>query len=1077
MNRFVVGGFLSALLLCAQQQPLPALSEPAVAPNRPEIIFVSSGDIWTAPLAGGEARLLVSHPATESRPLYSPDGTRIAFTSNRTGNGDVYVLTLATGQVQRLTFHEAPERADAWSADGRFVYFHSARADIAGMNDILRVDAKGGTPMLVSGDRYASEYFAAPAPVGDALAMTARGVVAAQWWRKGHSHIDESEIWIRRGNDQYERVTQAGAKSAWPMWSADGKRLFYMSDRSGAENLYEAPGKQITRFRDGRLLWPSISWDGRTVVFERDFGIWRCDVGSGKTQVVPITLRGAAAVPGPTRAALAGGFSDLALSPDGRKLAFIVRGDLFAASARDAGVATRLTATSALEESPLWLSDNRRVVYTSDRDGVPHLFLYDISRSHEAQLTKGTGVDSAPVPSPDGRTIAFVRDGSKLMTVDVSGGTEREVASAHLDLPPIQPSRSVVWSPDGKWLAYTSVGQRGFRNVSIVSAAGGTPMRASFLPNAFSNSLSWSPDGKYILFDTGQRTETGRLARIDLVPRTPRFREDQFRELFREDPTRVTPAPATPTTAPSQPASTASSIAPAAIPTPLVDAKPAPAVVQVVAEGIRQRLSLVQTGVDLGWHRVSPDGKSLLLIATVAGQTNLWQYSLDDLARDPAVARQLTSTAGSKDSAWFTPDGKEVYFLENGWVQVLTVESRQVRPVPLVAELEIDFEKDKEEIFRQSWTYLRDHFYDEKYHGVDWHAVRDRVSPYVAGSRTPDDLRRVLSLAIGELNASHLGISAPLAQNERNGNLGLRFDRGEYETHGRLRVAEVIRLSPADVAGIRVGEYVVNVDGTEIKGGVSLDDVLEHKTGKRVLLRVAATPGDQGREVAVLPVSGAQEKTLLYRHWVEQRRAYVHKESGGRLGYVHMPDMSAGSLDQLYIDLDTENQSREGVVFDLRNNSGGFVNVYALDVLARRPFLNMTERGRPTVPARSALGQRSLEKPTVLVVNQHSLSDAEDFTEGYRALKLGRVVGEPTAGWIVYTWNTTLVDGSTLRLPRVRITDTNGSNMELNPRPVDVPVLRPVGESYTGRDSQLDMAVRELLRDLDSPKQNVSGMH
>ena len=215
--------------------------------------------------------------------------------------------------------------------------------------------------------------------------------------------------------------------------------------------------------------------------------------------------------------------------------------------------------------------------------------------------------------------------------------------------------------------------------------------------------------------------------------------------------------------------------------------------------------------------------------------------------------------------------------------------------------------------------------------------------------------------------------------------------------------------------------------------------------------------------------------TLLYRQWVDDRRAYVARESKGRLGYVHMPDMSANSLDQLYLDLDTENQAREGVVIDLRNNNGGFVNVYALDVLARRPFLNMTPRGWPTMPARSALGQRALEKPTVLVVNRESLSDAEDFTEGYRALKLGRVVGEPTAGWIIYTWNTTLIDGSMLRLPRMKITDARGVNMERNPRPVDVPVSRPMGESYTGRDSQLDAAVRELLRDLDASRQSISS--
>jgi C-terminal processing protease CtpA/Prc len=171
--------------------------------------------------------------------------------------------------------------------------------------------------------------------------------------------------------------------------------------------------------------------------------------------------------------------------------------------------------------------------------------------------------------------------------------------------------------------------------------------------------------------------------------------------------------------------------------------------------------------------------------------------------------------------------------------------------------------------------------------------------------------------------------------------------------------------------------------------------------------------------------------------------------------------MSGNSLEQLHVDLDPENHSREGVVIDVRNNNGGFVNVYAIDVLARRHYLTMTFRGMPSAPARTVLGQRALELPTILVTNQHSLSDAEDFTEGYRSLGLGKVVGEPTAGWIIYTGGATLIDGSNLRLPGIRITTRDGQDMELHPRPVDIPVVRPIGE--TGRDSQLDAAVKELL--------------
>jgi len=235
-----------------------------------------------------------------------------------------------------------------------------------------------------------------------------------------------------------------------------------------------------------------------------------------------------------------------------------------------------------------------------------------------------------------------------------------------------------------------------------------------------------------------------------------------------------------------------------------------------------------------------------------------------------------------------------------------------------------------------------------------------------------------------------------------------------------------------------------------------------------VTLTIGTADG-ASHKVTVRPVNQATEKGLLYKQWVEQQREYVAKISKGRLGYVHMFDMSQQSLDQLYLDLDAQNRSREGVIVDIRNNNGGFVNAYALDVLSRRGYITMQMRGLPASPARTQLGQRALEAPTILVTNQHSLSDAEDFTEGYRTLQLGKVVGEPTGGWIIYTTNLPLIDGSVERLPFIKITDHEGKDMELHPRPVDIFVTRSFNED-SEKDTQLDAAVNELLKELDGKK-------
>ena len=1052
--------------------PQPAFADPGIAPDGSEIAFVSGGDIWTVPASGGQARLLVSNAANDTHPVYSPDKTRLAFVSTRTGGGDVYVLTFATGDVRRITYEDGMDQLDGWSRDGKWLYFFSNARELAGnMNDVYRVSADGGTPMPISGDRYANEFFSAASPDGRLLAITARGIASSQWWRHGHSHLDEAEIWLRDVTapddpSAWRPITNGGAKELWPMWSGDGRSLYFVSDRSGAENIWQvsatpaAGAQQLTRFTNGRVLWPSADGRADTIVFERNFRIWKLETATGKSAEVPITRMGAPAGPAVEHLRLTNQFQDLALSPDGKKVAFVARGEVFAASAKDGGDAARITVTPAAEAEVAWSPDSRRLIYTSERDGPARIFTYDFAASKETAIdAAGAEADMAPRFSPDGKSIAFVRGGRELHVLDVASKRDRVLARG-LITDPIGIGRPIAWSPDGKWIAYFSAGERWFTNVSVVPSAGGQSQQVSFLANANTTGISWSPDGTFLAFDTGQRTEQGQLARVDLILRTPKFREDQFRDLFNtttQNPDQSKPpadeVPAKPDSPPAKP----------------------PKPVDIVFDNIRQRLTLIPAGLDVGEAFISPDGKTLVMIAGAASQQNLYSWSLDELARERPVARQLTATPGPKADVSFTPDSKEVFYLDDGRIEAVALDKREPRAVSVTAELDVDFAQEKMIVFDQAWRLLHELFFDPKFNGVDWTAARAAVEPFIAGARTPDEMRRIASLMIGELNASHLGVSPPPQPGTPAGSighLGLDFDRSEYESTGRLKVASLVALGPAALAGtIQRGEYLLAVDDQPIGAHVNLDSLLDNKINRRVVLRIAKdASGANPRDVAVRPISSTTERGLRYRQWVADRRDYVSRISNGRLGYVHMPDMSAASLAQLYVDLDADNIARDGVVIDVRNNNGGFVNVYALDVLSRRPFLNMTLRGAPTAPARSALGQRALEKPTVLVTNQHSLSDAEDFTEGYRALGLGKVVGEPTAGWIIYTWNTRLLDGTILRLPRTRITDRDGAPMEMHPRPVDIPVKRPIGESYGPRDTQLDKAVETLLAELKGVK-------
>jgi tricorn protease len=1044
--------FLALLFFATAALAQPAMFEPSLSPDAKTVAFVAGGDIWTAPAAGGAARLLVAHPATESRPLFSPDGKSLAFISTRTGNGDIYVLDLAAGQTRRLTYDDARDQLDAWSHDGKWIYFSSnSRAGDTGANDIYRVAAAGGTPMMITDERMINEYNAAPAPDGKALAFVGYGSASGQWWRHGRSHMDETQLWLLEdlGGRRFRQLAGDGAKQIWPMWSRDGQRLYYMSDRNGNENIWTMSlsgndAKAVTHFSNGRVLWPSISYDGSAIVFERNLGIWKLDVATGAAAAIPLKLEGAAAAAAIEHRRLSDRFTEFSLSPDGKKFAFITRGEVFAASAKEPGDATRVTNTPAAESNIAWTPDSKSIVYCSYRDGTHHIYRYDFATEKETQLTSGDGSDAIPHFSPDGKLLAFERNHRDLVVLDLATNQARTVASGRFDRRPFLSPRIYEWSPDSKWLAYFDNEPSLITNVWVVPAAGGSAPRAvSFLSNTNGDSLAWSGDGKFLLMVTGQRTENGRIARVDLVPSTPKFREEQFRDLFEE----------------KQPAESK----------PETKAEKKPVNVQIDFNGIRDRVHLIPLGYDVADVAISPDGKWIAFDGGIGDDENIYAYSIDELATDPAVPKQLSASAGRKRAIQFTPDSKEVWYLDGGKIAAATIEPAKARGVSVTAEMDIDFQREKSEAFAQAYAYLRDNFFDATMNGVDWKAQRDRLAPYVDAATSGDEFRRLLVGIIGELNASHTGANPPGdAFRNTTGQIGLRFDRGEYESRGALKVREVVPLSPADVAKIHAGDYVIAVDGTRVGATTNFDSLVEYRGGKRTVVTVASSPdGANKRDVIVQPIETGPMRRLTYRAWVDANRDYVSRISNGRLGYVHMYDMSFGALQQLYLDLDAENRNHDGVVIDIRNNHGGFVNAYAIDVFSRRSYITMTPRDfeKPS-EARTVLGQRALERPTVLVINRHTLSDGEDFTEGYRTLKLGKVVGEPTAGWIIYTSDVPLIDGTSLRLPSTRIRDTRGEDMELHPRPVDRFVPRPVGESYGGKDSQLDAAVEELLKAL-----------
>lgn len=1018
-------------------------ADPGISPDGTELAFVSGGDIWTVAAGGGEARLLVSHPAYDARPIYSPDGKSLAFVSTRTGNGDIYVLSLGTGKLLRITFDDGYEELSGWSADGKYLYFHSSANDIAGMNDIWIVPVDGGSPLPLSADRYATEYHGAESPDGKTLAFVGRGMAAGQWWRKGSSHLDQTELWLlelkqKLSPSAYKPLGQGKARKVWPMWAADGKGLYYVSDQNGHQNLWysdlQGQEQALTDFKTGRVLWPSIANKAGKIAFERDFKIWLYDTNTKQAAPVNITLKGVGNREMVNLEQLNSGFSNLRVSPDGKKVAFIAHGELFASSSTTGGEAIRVTNTLAIEANPVWTKDSKKLIFTSYGPEGGKLWQYDFSTRKLSEIAVEKGDLSSLVLSPNGLYLAYLRNTKQVIVLDLESKREQVLYEGYLGRMSFSGNESIAWSPDNQWLAFANYDENAIRNIWVVPRQGGESKPVSFLANTFGNGPEWSADGKYIYFGTSQRTENARIARIELKAGTKAFKEDAFYELFdaaKSDKTKGTAA----------------------------DKKDS-SNVEIAFEHIRDRLTLLPFDVSIGSYVISHDGKKMAFTTNQLGQQSLFLYPLDE-AQDNPRPQLLQSARGGKNALQFTADDKQLYYLQGGSIQYLNLTGDHTpKTLATNVQMEVDFEQEKQLLVYQTWDVLNKGFYDPHFHGVDWNGVLKNYQEVVQGVQTPEELRRMLNLMVGELNASHMGVSASGGQRSSTARLGLDFDVKEYLDKGHFQVSAIVAGGPADIAGnIGVGDILLAIDGQQLDSRTNIGQLLENKLGKKVVLTLQT-----GKEVALLPVNLMAEKQLRYRQWVASQRDYVAQKSDGRLGYVHMLNMSAEALEQLYIDLDAQNLTKEGVIIDIRNNNGGFVNAYALDVFARRPYLTMTGRDMPAAPARLQLGQRALQKPTVLLINQHSLSDAEDFTEGYKAMKLGTVVGEPTAGWIIFTSAAQLLDGSSIRLPFSRITDHEGKDMELNPRQPDVYSHRPMGESYGGQSVQLDKAIDELLK-------------
>lgn len=1060
-------------VVASADEAKPYYRQPAISPDGGTIAFVHADDIYTVDANGGVAKLIVSNPAADTNPRFSPDGTCLAFTSYRTGGGDVYLINLTTGELKRLTWHDGTDQVEGWSPDSKWVYFSSSRHEIRG-SDIYRVSIDSGMPVPVAREAYEQEYNVAVSPDGNTIAFNTNDRVR-QWWRKGPVSNDATQIWLKSTDPaatDYRKFTEYSGKDSWPMWAPDGNGLYFVSNEgqtNAEENIFyksiSGDRRKITGFTSGRVLWPDIAHNSGDIVFEREFGIWLLPAGGQAHAVEITTITDEKSNPIENRT-FSSQVTEYQLSPDNKKVAFIIHGEVFVAPAEKGDedpvpTAYRVTHTAASEQGLAWDKDSNRLIYSSYRFGNPDLFIFDFITRTEKRLTDTPEVEGVPLLSPDGKWAAYYRGMNEIRLINMEDLSDKLFASGFFFSEVVFNFSSMAWSPDSKWLAYVDQDDNFFKNIYAKRIEGDTnPVQITDLPNINNSGPFWSADGRFMVFTTAQDRQDNEIWRVDLVPLDQEFQEDKFDELFVQPGLKDEKGNKQDDNKQDEKGKDSAA-----------KKEEKKVTVEIQPEGIRDRLSQLASFADNSFAvGLTPDDKQVLFINNSVGRTSLWSVNADPT--EFSNAKQLRQAPnGGIGNIQFAKDKKTFWFIEGSSIKNMPINGGNAKPYALSAEMEVDFHKENVQAFREAWVILRDNFYDGTFNGQDWNQVYDHFLPYIKGARSDLELSTIMNLMLGDLNASHSGVYGgdTGGTNTPVGDLGITFDPKEYVASGRFKIEDIVPDGAVarEKGDIKVGDYLLSIDGFDLTGKSNINQLLERTLGKRVKLGYAANPDGERKELSVKPISNGRTSNLRYLRWVEENRKYVDKISDGRLGYLHIAAMGYGDLQKFKLDLSAQTRQREGVVIDIRYNNGGYVAPFVLDVLHRRTTLYNYFRDKSFGTSANTAGNRVYDKPTILVQNERSLSNAEMFAEGYRQLGLGKIVGSASNGWVIWTWGTGLINDMLLRLPRMKVTTLEGQDLDDAPRMPDVFIERPIGEGLTGKDSQLDVAVQELLHQID----------
>lgn len=1074
-----------------------------------QVAFTYMGDIWTAKDDGQNVQRLTAHRGRDLTPRFSPDGKWIAFSSDREGNLDVWVVPAEGGSPKQLTFHSSDDNVLGWSPDSKQVLFASSRGDDF-LGTLYVVPLAGGGEQRAGTDFGLYGSFS---PDGTRLAVNRKGQV---YWRKGYRGSYQTDVTVVDLKAKaFKDVTTHNGMDAWPMWSSDGA-IYFVSDRDdkAQSNLWKVPegggdAVRVTDFKDGDVRYPAMSADGKTIVFERDFRLWKLDLASGKAAAIPLMINAESQDTLAEYRTVTSEVDDYDVAPSGRNVIASVHGELFLVPTGEDGDLTQVTKGAARDHNVEFSPDGKWIVFFSDVTSEREE-LYIVPADGSAEPKRLTDIDALKTSytwSPDSKQLAITTLDGKLFRVTADGGETKELLTSKYGT-----IGRPMWSPDGSLLTFSMPDVTRTSDVYIMPADGGEPKKVTF-DSASDSSPAFSADGKKLYFirtDTlGGEGPTGAVSSGLMVVLLEKQDKD-----------------------PNEPAAEGAERRPAG------DSltNPKPPTIDWLGLKRRTRSVLAGTsggrgggptssgGVSVSNFTPARDGRTIYFAGSSGGSSGVFSCTDDGKnVRQIAASTATTPTEGesetprgrgaggrggignlrlTRDGRIFYQQGNGVYSATAGGASLPTTGATSGRGfggrggpptaaptgsstaaasgpsgrrVTFSVTLKIDKPEEWKEMFGDAWRTMKYRFYDPKLHGVDWEAAKAKYEPIVAHVADKQELMNLINEMIGELNASHTGASA--SRGEENGaaaaavqTVHLGIDVAPDEASGRLKVTHVFEDGPADKDWIKisVGDYLLAIDGQPIRATDSLWQLLTNRRlNKKVKLTLNSKPEDEGSwTVRYEPISWTTYTNLRYERWVNERRAKVDELSGGRIGYLHIKAMDPPSLRRFEKEL-RENRHKEALVIDQRFNGGGNIEQELLAILVQKPYQVWQPRGtEPTDrPLRGYFG------PKIVLQNWRSASNAEMFPAGFRALGLGKLVGTPTMGAVIGTGSYSLIDGSTVRTPGVGVylADSGRTNMENYGVQPDIHIENTPEDNLANRDRQLETGVQELLKQLPSP--------